>query len=432
VGIAAGGDGALDADGLRVVSVSPDSAGRFGRGISIEDRASAIIRQAVIEDAQEAQVFSSGELVLENTVVRGSRNEFFPSTASTLRAEDGGRIELRRAFVHESAREGVAGSSSSHLVLEDVVIVDTDGESVRSSNFTAVELRRVTTRAGAWPALLLSGSAATVQGWVATEAFAQGIAVAGGTTFGGTGLVIDGAPTTGLNATGEDTSLDLEDIIVVDTGPDELGSFGRGINIQQGANAALRRARLDGARDTGLFVSSAGTSLTGEDISIQDVSGRAGDGRGGAGLLVQSGARVSIVRAAVRRARGHGVLALNAESVLNATELLVEDVDRHLCATSTCADSGRGVGVATYRSGAVDVSSFVVRGATLCGAAVAADGSLDLEFGLIEDTEIGLCVLVPDYDFDRLTGSVRMRDVARSVDSPTLPVPDVEPDTGDP
>ncbi|MEM9188214.1 MAG: DUF1565 domain-containing protein [Myxococcota bacterium] len=422
-GVGVGDGGRLTGSGVLIDGVSSDASGRFGRGLTVEGTGEADLSSVQIQDFSEVAVFASGTATLSDVVLTGEREIVFFERSPLVRAEDGGRITLRRAAILESPAQGVS-VSSSELILEDTVIRGTEGEALRLSDGSQVTLRRVHTDEGLWPVLAFDGAEIEVDGWFARNASRQGVALARGARLTGRGLAVEDVADVGVFVSGQDSALSIEDFIIVRTTPGN-SSTGRGLNLQEGAQATVRRFRAVDTRDAAIFVSSR-ASLEGSDLSIASTAPRAEDGRGGVGILAQDSATVRADVVQIIDSQGHGALAIGEGTELVLNGLTVDGVRPQACAESSCPEDGRGIGLGSYRNARAESEGFDVRSTALCSVMVAGDADLDLDLGVITDSEIGLCVVVPDYDLDRLNRQLLVRDVQRRVDAPVLPLPDFE------
>jgi hypothetical protein len=75
----------------------------------------------------------------------------------------------------------------------------------------------------------------------------------------------------------------------------------------------------------------------------------------------------------------------------------------------------------------VGLQRFLVTWTGGFGVRVATDGGLDLQSGELSHAEIAAGVRVDGYDTGRLNHDVTYRDNVRSLDSSTVPLPDIPP-----
>jgi hypothetical protein len=114
----------------------------------------------------------------------------------------------------------------------------------------------------------------------------------------------------GLYADGAGTALDLTDVTVSETRSAEASRYlGRGLNIQAGAQVTLLRGRFDANREHGVFIASAGTIATLEDLTVTGTRSRESDRNYGRGLEATAGAQVTCRRALFEENRDAGIMA---------------------------------------------------------------------------------------------------------------------------
>jgi hypothetical protein len=135
-------------------------------------------------------------------------------------------------------------------------------------------------------------------------------------------LRITDSETVGLMAFDASTVLTLERVSVDGIRDDGSGVFGVGVDLERGVEARVSDLRVLETAGVGLFLSDAGTLLTGEGIVLERSTG--------VGLQIQLDARVEAVGVHVSGARacdwGYGVgIQAVAGGQLVASELLVEE-----------------------------------------------------------------------------------------------------------
>jgi hypothetical protein len=84
-------------------------------------------------------------------------------------------------------------------------------------------------------------------------------------------LVLAGNITAGVVAFGSAVELEFEDCLISDNLPTELGQYGRGLDVEEGAHVVLRRVALSGNHNIGAYASMPGTLVELEDCTISDM-----------------------------------------------------------------------------------------------------------------------------------------------------------------
>jgi hypothetical protein len=149
--VGAGATAVLDLDGVRVAETVPADDGRFGRGVQVQDYASATLRACTVADNHDAGVFS---LLATDLVI------------------DGLSVE-RTAVGIDSGGDGIV-----------VTAVDSDGRQLDPAGFTAA-LTANTIGAPGRTGIVLERVTATVDGNTVTDAGAQDIVAQSGAVVTG-------------------------------------------------------------------------------------------------------------------------------------------------------------------------------------------------------------------------------------------------------
>lgn len=120
---------------------------------------------------------------------------------------------------------------------------------------------------------------------------------------------------------------DLEDLVVADSrGSPASGMFGRGLDVEIGARVTLRRGLLERNREEGVMVEGEGTRAELFDLVVQDTkSWERQPPILGRGLNVQAAASVRLERGRFERNRDLGIVAMQAGTVLDMTDVVVKD-----------------------------------------------------------------------------------------------------------
>ncbi|MBW2463807.1 MAG: hypothetical protein JRH11_19310 [Deltaproteobacteria bacterium] len=203
------------------------------------------------------------------------------------------------------------------------------------------------------------------------------------------------------------------------------GMFGRAIVVQR-SNAELTRVHVDEYDDIGVYVGEAEATVSLNDVFIEQGVGQPSDGLHGEGILVHDDGVLRGARVSVEGAREAGVLS-GRGAVIELSALEVRGTLPRRCASSTCADSPMGFGLAAV-DGALIVVDFASVDSSLCGLFISGTGTMDLAMGRVAGAEIGACLQAADFDVARITDGVAYEDNATNLSATTLPVP-TPPDT---
>ena len=345
-GVFAGGTGArvlLESTVVRGTRPLPN--GTFGRGLNIQQGAEAQVRRAVVDDNRDVGVFVAldATLLLEDTVVRGTREKASDGTGGRgLNVQDGAEAQVRRAVVDDSREYGVFVHTNGSLLLEDAVVRGTRERALDGAVGRGLNVEQ--------------GAEVQVRRAVVDDNRDIGVVVAG------------------------DASLLLEDAVVRGTRERALdGAFGQGLNVEQGAEAEVRRAVMDDNREIGVFVDTNGSLLL-EDAVVRGTRERASDGNFGRGLNVQDGAEAQVRRAVMDDNRQVGVFVGGTGSSLLLEDAVVRGTREQ------ALDGALGRGLSVQDGATAQVRRAVVDDNREVGVFVSSDGSLILEDAVVRGT----------------------------------------------
>ena len=160
----------------------------------------------------------------------------------------------------------------------------------------------------------------------------------------------------GLQVSGDGSQLTAIDLVVSDTQFQQSDAgYGRGVVVQSGASVTLERALVTHNHDVGVLVSGAGSQLTATDLVVSDTQPRQDDGGEGRGVMVQSGASVTLERTLVTRNYTTGVVLSGVGAQLTATDLVVSDTSPR----QSDQISGRGLAVWDGAAAQIARAAFV-------------------------------------------------------------------------
>jgi hypothetical protein len=252
------------------------------------------------------------------------------------------------------------------------------------------------------------------------DLFGRGLSVELGAMAEARRLVLADNHDTGIFVN-EGARLVAEDVVVRDTLPaaDSM-AYGRGVSVQTESTFELRRARIERNREISVYCGGDGAVLQAEDILVRDTQMRQSDGVGGRGMAAELGCSATVARGLFVRNQMAGVSSF--QSSVDLMDVTIDTVTSS-CIVDPCLSTELGLGIGAYSSGGLTATRFRITASGLCGVQVEGEAALDISAGLVERAEIGACVQVPDYDFDRLTDDVVYRDNGTNLETTELPVP---------
>ena len=429
----------VDAE-MRDLSIGPSprpGIWAVGEGLTahlagVEVRAVEFVGLAAVGDVR----LTAEQLVVRDMVSRARDLE----QGRAMTAQAGATVDIRGASIERTRDVAVfAGDDETRLLLEDVAIRETRererdraaGRAVAIQGGAGTVLRRVLLEDNRDIALFAQdeGSSAVLEDVVIENTmarasdgdFGRGVAVQRGATAEIRRSRVGGSRDLGVFV--GTASLVLEDVLIADTLGDEGdGSGGRGLNMQDAATAELRRVIFERNREVAVHVADPGSVMTAEDVVVRDTESRLSSGFGGRGLSVESGATGTVTRGLVEGCREAGVLSGGDGAAFTLSDLVVRDTSAPECSFVGCVNGSAGL--AAVHRGALTAERFVVSRSEVCGVLIARGGSLDLLHGEVRESLIGACIQVDGYDINRLSEHVAYRDNGTNLETTDLPVPE--------
>ena len=414
-----------------------------GRGLNAQRGGHATGLRTLVEDGEEAAARTNGDrsqLELTDVVIRDTRPDPSGQSGRALVVTLGSRATVSRLLVERAIEDAlfVAGAGAM-LTAEDVVVRDTESrpsdgthgrclqmQDAGRATFTRLELERCREAA-----VIVLGEATTLQ---ATDLLVRDTLARPLDDRFGRGLSVEYGASADIRRARLSHNLDaavfvdqpgshlqLEDVVVSDTGSDRsTRTRGRGIEIVRGARAGMVRVIVERSRDVGVMLGE-DASLTVDRISIRDTATNESDGAGGRGLNAQIRSIVDGAHVEIASSHEVGLLAAGHGTRVQLDEVQILDTATNDCTTPACASFGMGLGV--YQNAVVEITGFEISGSALCGVHLV-DAALDLRRGTVSNGEIGVCLHDPAYDLSRLQEDVIYRDNGINLDTTSLPVPD--------
>ena len=207
-----------------------------------------------------------------------------------------------------------------------------------------------------------------------------GLNVREGATLSARGLLIEANHSIGLSIRNPGTTVELEDATIRGTRPRTDGTYGRGIEIHEGASLIARGLLLEENHEVGLIASALQTSVDLEDTTIRATQ-PSGAGTGGIGVMVAEGA--SLVSRGLLLDNNHssGLVCTLAEATAELDNTTVLETRPNLT-------TGYAAGIEVSWGARLVASDLWMEGNRNIGLLIAETGTtVELDQATIRDTE---------------------------------------------
>lgn len=335
----------ITADGAVIVNLQVGGA-RLGVDVVAAD---AVRIESVLVDGTTVtgvRVTAAGVLAAANLVVRDtSARASDDAQGYGLDVVGGGRADVARGVFERNTTVGVIVDGIGTVVFcADVVVADT---SARPSDATAgigivvreggsLELTRAVLREHRLDGALIGGAGSLLDATdlvVSDNLWQESDERGGGAIDVGTGaravltrVTLERNRTSGIHVYDTSTQVEATDLVVRDTLSRQADTAtGTAIVVDDEAHMVLTRAAFLRNRENAIDVRDPGTELVATDVTVQDTRPSEASGDAGAGLLVMGGARVELERGRFTRSRAAGMIAFAPDTVLVATDVVVEE-----------------------------------------------------------------------------------------------------------
>jgi hypothetical protein len=300
VAMVAGAGATLAASRIAVTGTVPAADGNYGRALIAQEQAQVTVSHAVIADHADSSVTAVGEgthLELRDVVVRDTRGAPAGNVGRGLGVDLGADVLLERVEIARANDMGIGvfrGTvTADYLVVRDTVgfeiATEITGPAVAVGNRARFDATRSVFHGNNTYTIWVDGGGeVTLEDAVVRDTLAYadgyygyGIMVLEAGSFSATRIVLERNRTSALRAYGETAEAVLTDATIRDSLPaDADGTYGRGVEVLEGALVTLRRARLERNRADGVFVVNGTVEL--EDVVVRDTMSqdRENDGRG--------------------------------------------------------------------------------------------------------------------------------------------------------
>jgi hypothetical protein len=371
--------------------------GTLGRGLAVENGASAHLERIVVDRVRTAGIFASGddtELRGQDVAVRRvDIEERSGRFGYGISVEQGASAELERIEVRSIRSAGIRATSNARLVLEDAFVSDSSrdrpsglgvdpafGDGIGIGDASEAEIRRAVVRASRRAGLFVFlDSEAVLQDMWIENSEAQTAAV----------------------------------------------PQGRGVTVSLSSTVTADRLRISGAREVGVFADD-DSRLALTDVLVSSTRSEEDDGTLGRGVAVES-SKAQLERVAVIDSRDFGVSAQFGAQV-SLRDVAVSMVRRPSCVElGTCSELNHGSALGILDGSRIEAWNLNLDRAEICGIYLQEPDTLFFEDSRISDSGIGVCVFSERSEGAGLqaTRDVKFSNNGRNFEIQELPRPAV-------
>ena len=349
-----------------------DDRGRFGYGITLPEEGRLELSRFVVEGNHGVGVDGSknSSLVLHDGVVRNTESHFEGRSGFGLGLREGTEATLERVLFERNRASGIdVRDATTTLKMKTVVIRETRP---RESDG-------------------ILGGGISIQGG---QVDAHEFTMVENHYFG---VKIQGP-----------SDVSLHDVLIANTHP-ILGS-GVGVHIQNESTLSLSRAEIRHSYDFGILARS-GAVVRLQDTRVEEVRSEALTGEFGRGVEINTGAELHASRLEIVRARDGALVLFDSDSAAIVEDLAIRDTREREC---ECEGNKSGVGVAISGGASLHARRFFLSESPLAGVQLL-NGDLDLQHGVIADNPIGINIQQEGFELSRISSNVLFRNNGRNI-----------------
>ncbi len=270
-----------------------DRNGQFGLGLNVTGKAKGEVRGSAILDNHRAglRAGANAELVVADTVVRGTLTEGTGGVGMGLLAVDGAKVNVTGFAASANEGPAIAVAVAAHVAVERATLFAQKGDAEGD---------------------LASG------GYVFTKSSLDLVDVA---------MVDNGR--SGVDAFDRGTTLTMSRSLVARTRPSRGNKMGVGVAIAMGASGVVSDCTLVDNRHSGVYLWSGGSvDLVG--TLVRGTQKEVFEDRLGHGILAQDAPRIWIDGSVLERSAGIGVALADSASVVRRSFIRANSVGIHV------------------------------------------------------------------------------------------------------
>jgi len=362
------------------------TTGPYGYGIYVQEISDVVVFETLVENATMAGIVArhaGTEVEIEQTTIRATQMAPEGMGGAGLLAYKQATVSLMDVVLERNHDSGLTVAEAATVSLLRGVVRDTetDGEGAYGWGLDLTDDSTATVSgslfydnalggigvAGAGTEVEVSGT--VIQGDLhAGGGFATGMSIVWGADARISGSLFQENSMFGLWAATSGTKLELLGSVVKDTGPDEDGLLGAGLQVSEKAAAVVSKSLLEGNEVSGVGATHSGTLL---DMSATVVRGTlpGASGENGMGLYLSEGANATISDCLLHGNTSFGALSADPETDVQLSGTVVRETKPD--------DLGEyGDGLYAGDGATVKVADCLFEGNTTRGLSALYDGTL--------------------------------------------------------
>lgn len=379
-----------------IVRTRTTATNDFGVGAIVRDGASAEVIETALARNHEIAVVVYGEDA-KATLTDVSIDDTLESGEGFGRGMfvDAAKATLERVSITKSRDAGIVLEKAGEVVGRSVVVAGT--EEGADGNGIGVVLFEGTRASFAGSAFVRSrdsgiaaagkGATLALEGSLVASTTADrrgdrgyGIAAEKGASVDvrASALVDDAAAA--VAAIDPGTRVALTRAVMLGTKPTPDGRLGRGVSVEDGAEATIRQSVVAECHDIGISARGAGAVANVEETVVRDTLPQAVNGFHGRGIEAGSGASITVSRASILRSRSSAVLAIAEGSAAAIEDAWIADTT----ADASPESPGRA---ATVQGGAsLSLTGVWAERSTQIGVFAASGAALAMHASVVDAT----------------------------------------------
>ena len=371
---------------------SAPGSGTGGRGISLVMGAQLTLKKVLLDNNQDAAIATNHEgttLQATDVVVLNTQSRALDGTRGYgLFITEKSHITLERAFLSHNQSGGLKFASRATGDISDLSVVFTQGDEVSGdfgsgiivSDGSVVSARRIHLDQNREVGLLIADADTSLtvedahisrtQGHARSAIAGKGVEVRAGARLTATRMLLSENRELGLLVGQPGSMLTAEDLVIQHTqARDSDLEEGRGFSVQAEGQANITRAFLDANRSSGVVVTTQGV-LDAQDLVVWNTLSSLSQGRGGQGLSISDGGRVTLNRTHLSNNQLASIVAIGEGTYVSATQLVINGTRGQMCSEegfSPACEQAYGDGLLVLGGVELSLNSFSISDSSRVG-----------------------------------------------------------------